>query len=414
MSQIRPFRGVRPRPDAAKEVASPPYDVLSSDEARALVKDNPNSFLRVNKPEVDFDAGADTYSDAVYLRGKENLARLISDGLMFKDDKPGLYLYRLTWQGRSQTGLVTLSSCAEYDAGLIKKHEHTRPVKVSDRADHIQTLGAQVGPVFSIYRHEDAIDALFKAATDRAPDYDYATPDDVRHEMWVVQDEAAINGLVDAFGGLEAIYIADGHHRSAAGSEVARRRAAENPDHTGEEHYNFFLNVIFSDAETRILPYNRAVKTLGGLSADDFLAKIADRFEVAEQDAPFQPERPHDYGMYLAGRWYSITCREGTYETVDPAESIDSAVLTANLLAPVLGIEDLRTDDRIDFIGGIRGLAELEKLVDQGTHEVTFSLYPASVAQLLAVADADQVMPPKSTWFEPKLRSGMVVNLLAE
>jgi len=414
MSQIRPFRGVRPRPDAASEVASPPYDVLSSDEARALVKDNPNSFLRVNKPEVDFDADADVYSDAVYARGKENLGRLISEGLMFRDDAPCLYLYRLTWRGRSQTGLVTLTSCAEYDSGLIKKHEHTRPVKVSDRAGHIQTLGAQVGPVFSIYRHEDGIDALVKAATAGDPDYDYSTPDDVRHEMWVVRDEAALSGLVDAFASLEAIYIADGHHRSAAGSEVARRRAEENPDHTGEEHYNFFLNVIFSDRETRILPYNRAVKTLGGLTAEEFLAKIGDKFEVAEKDAAFQPERPYDFGMYLAGKWYSLTCREGTVDATDPAGSIDSAVLTASLLAPVLGIEDLRTDDRIDFIGGIRGLPELEKLVDQGTHEVTFSLYPASVAQLLAVADADQVMPPKSTWFEPKLRSGMVVNLLAE
>jgi uncharacterized protein (DUF1015 family) len=412
MTVIRPFRGLRPRPDVARDVASPPYDVLSSAEARTLVAENPNSFLRVNKPEVDLPADTDTYSDEVYRRGKENLDRLVGEGLMSRDDTPCFYLYRLTWRGRSQTGLMTLTSTAEYDAGLIKKHEHTRPVKVSDRADHIQTLGAQVGPVFSIFRHDPAIEELTVAATSGQPQYDFES-DEVRHEMWVVSDAEMVEKLVAAFAGLPAIYIADGHHRSAAASEVARRLEAENPAHTGEEHYNFFLNVIFSDHETRILPYNRAVKTLVGLTPEEFLGRVEEIFTVVEKDEPFEPERPYDFGMYLGGRWYALTL-EGGAGTSDPAESIDSAVLTAKLLAPVLGIEDLRTDDRIDFIGGIRGSAELVRIVDDGPFEVTFSLYPASVAQLLAVADADQVMPPKSTWFEPKLRSGMVVNLLGD
>lgn len=261
MATVRPFRGLRPRPDLAHEIASPPYDVLNSDEARALVRDNPNSFLRVNKPEVDFGPDTDLYSDEVYLRGKENLGRLSDEGLMIRDESPCFYLYRLTWRGRSQTGLVTLTSTEEYDRGVIKKHEHTRPVKVSDRAGHIQTLGAQVGPVFSIFRDDAGIMDIFTSATAGAPAYDFTTEDGVRHEMWVVEDEDTVRGLVDGFARLPAIYIADGHHRSAAASEVARRMREANPAHTGDEYYNFFLNVIFSDRETRILPYNRAVAT---------------------------------------------------------------------------------------------------------------------------------------------------------
>ena len=413
MSTIRPFRGLRPRPAVASAVASPPYDVLSSDEARALVADNPDSFLRVNKPEVDFPPDTDTYGREIYARGKANLERLVSDGLMFRDDEPCLYLYRLTWRGRSQTGLVALTSTSEYDTNLIKKHEHTRPVKVSDRADHIQTLGAQVGPVFSIFRTEASIEAIFAATTATPAEYDYES-DDVRHEMWVISDADTIASLVAGFAALPAIYIADGHHRSAASSEVARRRREANPDHSGDEHYNFFLNVIFSDRETRILPYNRAVKGLNGLTPADFLVRIEDSFDVAPAAGPFEPDRTYCYGMYLAGTWYRLTLKEGLADTSDPAEAIDSAVLTRTLLTPVLGIADLRTADNIDFIGGIRGPEELSRIVDAGRFDVAFSLYPASVAQLLAVADADQVMPPKSTWFEPKLRSGMVVNLLSD
>jgi uncharacterized protein (DUF1015 family) len=396
----------------AGEVASPPYDVLSSDEARALVAANPNSFLRVNKPEVDFGPGQDLYTDVVYRRGKENLERLVSEGLMFRDESPCYYVYRLTWQGQSQTGLVALTSTDEYNSGLIKKHEHTRPVKVNDRANHIQFLGAQVGPVFSIYRHDPLIAEIKKSVTSGSSTYDFVSDDKVRHEMWVVSDIKTLGAFTEAVARLPALYIADGHHRSAAASEVAQRLRQENPGHTGEEPYNYFLNVIFSDNETRILPYNRAVRTMGELTLEDFLARIGESFTVTPSDQPRQPERPFDFGMYCQGRWYALTAKEGSFDRSDPAGSIDSAVLTANLLSPILGIEDLRTDTRIDFIGGIRGLEELVRLVDQGDFEISFSLFSVSVDQLLAVADAGQVMPPKSTWFEPKLRSGMVVNLL--
>ncbi|MBU8933646.1 MAG: DUF1015 family protein [candidate division Zixibacteria bacterium] len=414
MSVIRPFKGLRPRPDMAAVVASPPYDVLNSDEARALVKDNPNSFLRVNKPEVDFKPGVSMYSDEVYLRGKENLQRLADDNIMLRDQKPCFYLYRLTWKGQSQTGLVTLTSCEEYEQGTIKKHEHTRPVKVNDRADHIQKVAAQVGPVFSIFRDNPDIKAIFAGISAAPPEYDFTTEDDVRHEMWVINDSGAINVLVAAFGKLDAIYIADGHHRSAAASEVARRMKEQNPNHTGNEYYNFFLNVIFPDSELRILPYNRVVKGLNGMTADAFVARLKDAFDVTPLQEPLEPKNPYCFGTLCQGNWFRLTAKPGTFDANHPADSIDAAVLTSNLLGPVLGIEDIRTDKNIDFIGGIRGVAELEKLVNSGDFDLAFSLYPVTVTQLLAVADAGQVMPPKSTWFEPKLRSGMVVNLLDE
>lgn len=414
MSVIRPFRGLRPRPDMAAVVASPPYDVLSSDEARALVKDNPNSFLRVNKPEVDFDASVSSYSDEVYSRGKENLQRLIDESIMHRDPKPCFYLYRLTWQGASQTGLVTLTSCEEYNQGKIKKHEHIRPVKVNDRADHIEKVAAQVGPVFSIFRDDPDIKAIFDGIASAPSDYDFTSEDDVRHQMWVVDDTAAIDALVAVFGKLDAIYIADGHHRSAAASEVANRMKAQNPNHTGDEQYNFFLNVIFPDGELRILPYNRVIKGLNGMTPDELLARVGDAFDVTPVSHSWEPKKQYCFGTLCRGDWYRLTAKAGTFDADHPADSIDSAVLTANLLGPVLGIEDIRSDKNISFVGGIRGVEELEKLVNSGDYDIAFSLYPVTVAQLLAVADAGQVMPPKSTWFEPKLRSGMVVNLLDE
>ncbi|MBD3333071.1 DUF1015 family protein [candidate division GN15 bacterium] len=414
MSVIRPFAGLRPTPEMAADVAAPPYDVLSSDEARELVKQNPNSFLRVNKSEVDFPPDTDAYGEEIYQRGKENLQRLIDEKIMIRDSRPCYYLYRLTMNNRSQTGLVCLSSVAEYDKNLIKKHEHTRPKKVSDRANHIQILGAQVGPVFSIFRNSDKLSTLFRELTKKTPEYDFVGEYGVRHELWVVADEPQVEALTNAFADLPALYIADGHHRSAAASEVCRRLAEKNPNHTGDEHYNYFLNVVFPDDELHILSYNRVVTDLGGLSREDLLAKIEEKFAIARADAPVTPQRDKQVGMYINGQWYVLSIKPGTYDENDPAASIDSAVLTMNLLDPILGIKDIRTDERIDFVGGIRGTQELVKLVDSGKFAIAFSMYPVSVEQLLAVADAEQVMPPKSTWFEPKLRSGMVVNLLSE
>lgn len=414
MSIIRPFKGLRPTPEKAHIVASPPYDVLSSDEARTIVKNNPDSFLRVNKPEVDFDSNVSSYGEEVYLKGKENLQRLSDEKIMIRDEKPCLYLYRLTWQGKSQTGLVTLTSCEEYNQNKIKKHEHTRPVKVNDRADHIQKVAAQVGPVFSIFRKNEGITSLFSKIISNNPDYDFTSEDDVRHEMWVVNDTETIEKLISTFGSLDSIYIADGHHRSAAASEVARRMKEQNPNHTGDEQYNFFLNVIFPDDELRILPYNRVIKGLNNLTPDQFLTNVEKTFDVKPETNAITPNTPYHFGTLCKGKWYQLIAKESTFDTKHPANSIDSAVLTANLLDPILGIKDIRTDNNIDFIGGIRGTEELEKLVTSGKFDIAFSLYPVSVEQLLAVADANEVMPPKSTWFEPKLRSGMVVNLLDE
>ncbi len=414
MSVIRPFKGLRPHPQYAKDVAAPPYDVLSSDEARELVKSNPYSFLRVNKPEVDFPPDVSMYSDEVYQRAKENLNRLIEQSIMIRDEQPSFYLYRLTWQGKSQTGLVALTSCEEYNTGKIKKHEHTRPEKVSDRADHIQKVQAQVGPVFSIFRQDTNATALFTTITSAKPEYDFIDEGDVRHELWVVSDNQVIDNLIAVFASFDALYIADGHHRSAAAAEVARRMKGQNPNHTGQELYNYFLNVIFPDNELRILPYNRVVTDLNNMTVDEFLTKLETSFTVKKESAPVEPQHQYDFGMYVDGSWYTLTAKAGTFNSTDPADSIDSAVLTANLLQPILGIENIRTDKRIDFVGGIRGVQELMKLVDSGNYAVAFSLYPVTVAQLLAVADAGEVMPPKSTWFEPKLRSGMVVNLLDE
>lgn len=412
MSVIRPFRGLRPRPGHCKTVASPPYDVLSSDEARAMVRNNPDSFLRVNKPEVDFDAKESLYSDEVYEQGKKNLQRLIDEGIMCRDEKKCFYLYRLTWKNQSQTGLVALSSCEEYNQGKIKKHEHTRPEKVDDRANHIQKVDAQVGPVFSIFRNNQEIHALFDNITEKDPEYNFTSEDNVRHEMWIVYDAEIVNGLIVAFGNLDALYIADGHHRSAAASEVARRMKEQNPNHTGEESYNFFLNVIFPDNELRILPYNRVIKSLNGMTTEEFLNKIQNTFEVTPQSEKVEPEESYCFGAFCGGKWYSLTAKKGSFDSDHPANSLDSAVLTANLLEPILNIKDIRTDKNIDFVGGIRGVQELEKLVNSGNYDIAFSLYPVEVAQLLAVADAGEVMPPKSTWFEPKLLSGMVVNIL--
>ena len=414
MSKIQPFRGLRPVPEKAAVVASPPYDVLSSDEARELVKNNPDSFLRVNKSEVDFPPDTDLYGDEVYKRGKDNLQRLWDEGIMARDAEPALYLYRLTWQGCSQSGLVTLSSCEEYNQGKIKKHEHTRPEKVNDRATHIQTLEAQVGPVFLIFRNNEETQGIFEDIRRAKPEVDFTADDGVRHELWVIVDNETVGRLVLAFGQMDATYVADGHHRAASASEVARRLAEKNPKHNGDELYNYFLTVIFPDNELRILPYNRVVADLNGLSLEDLKTKVSEKVEIAPSDKAVEPSAPYEFGMYCDGQWFALKAKDGTYAADDPARSIDSAVLSENLLTPILGIEDIRTDKRIDFVGGIRGVGELERLVDSRKYQVAFSLHAASIDQLLAVADADQVMPPKSTWFEPKLRSGMVVNLLTE
>ncbi|MBN2227868.1 MAG: DUF1015 domain-containing protein [candidate division Zixibacteria bacterium] len=414
MAIVRPFKGLRPKPDMAKKVASPPYDVLSTEEARNIAQNNPYSFLRVNKAELEFDPGTDPYSEEVYKRGKDNLMKLYRDGVMIRDEEPSFYIYRLTMNGRPQTGLVSLASVDEYDQGTIKKHEHTRPEKVADRANHIAYLEAQVGPVFTTFKYRETVDAIFKNITAQKAETDFVADDGVRHELWVVDDSATVDAITKAFGEIPELYIADGHHRSASASEVRRRKQEQNPNHTGKELYNFFLHVCFADKELSILPYNRVIKDLGTMTTEEFLKKISDKFDVAQHQGDINPEIAHTFGLYLGRQWYALTAKPGTFDADSPTRSIDASILGDNLIAPILGIENPKTDKRIDFVGGIRGTKELVKLVDSGEYTLAFSLYPTSIRQLLNVADAGEVMPPKSTWFEPKLRSGMVVNLLTD
>ena len=379
-----------------------------------MARGNPHSFLHVNKSEIDFDDSVNQYSREVYLRGRQNLQHLIDQGVMFRDPAPCFYLYRLTWQGRSQTGLVALTSVAEYDAGKIKKHEHTRPEKVSDRADHITLLEAQVGPVFTAFRHDPTIEKLFGTIRSNSPAIDFEADDGVRHELWVISNPATVQAMVSAFARLECMYIADGHHRSQSASEVCRRFKMKNPQHTGNEIYNYFLNVLFADNELRILPYNRVVKDLNGNSPEQVFQQAGQFFNIAAANGPVEPDKAHVFGVYSAGKWYRLESKPGSFDAAHPTKSIDASILADNLLAPQFGITDPKTDKGIDFVGGIRGTAELMKLVDSGAYKMAFSMHPTSIAQLLKVADAGEVMPPKSTWFEPKLRDGMVVNLLSD
>ena len=413
MATLKPFRVLRPAPDKARAVCTLPYDVMNTEEARAMAGDNPLSFLRVTRTEIEFPADADPYSSEVYRRGGENLQRLIAQGALVREEAPVYMLYRLTMGSHSQLGLVAVAACAEYDQGVIKKHELTRPDKEDDRMRHINLLGAQTGPVFLSYKAVPAIDTLFAELTADAPFIDYTAEDGIRHTAWRVDDAATILRIETLFGAVPALYVADGHHRSAAASRVARERAAANPRHTGQEPYNYFLTVTFPDNQMQIMPYNRAVKDLNGHTPEAFLAALG---RVATVSAPGATPRPARKGVvcvYLGGKWYGITWKpEVVARAADEVARLDVSVLQDNVLAPLLNIGDPRRDTRISFVGGIRGTAELEKLVDSGRYAVAFSMFPTSMTDLMAIADADGLMPPKSTWFEPKLRDAMAVHVI--
>jgi uncharacterized protein (DUF1015 family) len=412
MAIAKPFRGLHPKPEYAKEIASPPYDVLSAQEARAIVMDNPNSFLKVNKAELEFDDNVNPFGEEVYKKGKDNLHRLVDDGLMIRDTEPCFYLYRITMNNQRQTGLVALTSVDEYDQGLIKKHEHTQPEKVQDRANHIEFLNAQVGPVLTTYRYTPEIDQILKKNTENAAIVDFVADDGIQHELWVVNNQLQIDEIKTAFSTLDYLYIADGHHRSQSASEVCHRAREKNPDNTGKESYNYYLSVIFPDSELNILPYNRVVTDMNDLTLDSLLENAAVNFTVVPQNTAINPTELHNFGLYTNGQWYLLKSVNGSFDPDDPTGSIDAAILDKNFIAPILGINNPKKDKRINFVGGIRGTQELERLVDSGEYALAFSLYPTSIQQLLDVADANRVMPTKSTWFEPKLRSGMVVNIL--
>ena len=411
MARIEPFRAWRPQAHLAAQVASPPYDVLSSDEAREMAADTPLSFLHDTTPEIDLPPGTDVYSDAVYAKGAENLRRLQAEGALLREPVPALYLYRQRMGDHVQTGLVAGASVDEYEADLIKKHEHTRRVKEDDRTRHVDALDANTGPVFLTYKARPEIDALAERLTAVPPTYDFVAPDGIQHVLWVVADASDRNALMDAFRRVPELYVADGHHRSAAATRIRAMRREANPSHTGEEPYNFFLAVVFPDKQMKILDYNRVVRDLNGLESGAFIEAVGTRFEV-EPTSDARPRQPADFGMYLGGSWYRLRARPGTFPAGDPVRSLDVSILQDNLLAPVLGIGDPRSDERVDFVGGIRGLGELERRVASGDWQVAFALHPTSIDQLFAVADAGLVMPPKSTWFEPKLRSGLIVRPL--
>lgn len=414
MIKIRPLRGLRPRADIAAQVPAPPYDVISSEEAREMAKDNPISFLHVNKPEIDLPPDTDLYSETVYAKGAENLQRFIAEGLLVQDSQPAIYLYQQSWRGRSQIGYFCLAAVEDYDANRIRKHELTRASKEKDRTTLMDRQNAQIGPVFLMYRSEPELDRYLTEATAAAPLVDFSTADEVRHTLWRIEAPERIAGIIAAFARMDHLYVADGHHRSAAASNLCKARKAANPHHTGEEPYNYFLAVIFPHDQLRILPYNRVVTDLNGLETGEFLSKVAEKFIVTPAAAAPENPKEHTMAMYLEGSWYVLAPRPGLWNPEDALDRLDVNILTNHLLIPLLGIGDLRTDHRIDFVGGIRGPEELVRLVDSGAFRVAFAMHPTSIEQLIAVADAGMIMPPKSTWFEPKLRSGMVVHLLNE
>ena len=411
MAAIYPFRALRPPVEKVREVAAVPYDVVNTDEARALAAEKPLSFLHVSRPEIDMPAGQDLYAAETYAKAAENFQQLIRDAPLEIEAEPCLYLYRLVMGAHTQVGVAASVSVDEYDEGLIRKHERTRPDKEDDRTRHVLTLRAQTGPVFLTYRADRRIDALVEGETHGAPLYDFEAEDGVRHTVWRA---ASSEQLVRCFKEVPLLYIADGHHRAASASRARAALRTENPNHTGDEEYNRFLAVIFPADQMQILPYNRVVKDLNGLSADDFLSKVGERFDVTPDANPRGPGKPGHWHMYTGGKWYGLTLKDGgaPKNDEDPTASLDVSVLQDNLLDPVLGIKDVRTDKRIDFVGGIRGTEELTRLVDEGAAAVAFALHPTSVEDLIRVSDAEGIMPPKSTWFEPKLRDGILIHTI--
>lgn len=408
MAVIRPFRALRPSPERAEAVASVPYDVVNTEEARALASGKPLSFLHVSRPEIDLPPGTDIYSDAVYRKAVENFEKLIAACPLEQEAEPSLYLYRLVMGQHQQIGVVACCSIDEYDNDTIRKHERTRRDKEDDRTRHMVMLRAQTGPVFLTYRTRPEIDEQVSDAITAAPLFDLTAEDGIRHTIWRVTNT---NGLVNSFASVPLLYIADGHHRAASASRARAELKEQSFTHTGKEDYNYFLTVIFPDSQMQILAYNRVVRDLNGLSKDEFFAAVKRQFTITENASPAPSERGN-WSMYLDARWYGLRLSPDATLPVGTVGMLDVSVLQDRLLDPILGIKDVRTDKRIDFVGGLRGTKELERLVDEGKAAVAFSLYPTTVGQLLMVSDANEIMPPKSTWFEPKLRDGLLIHTI--
>ncbi len=413
MACFKPLKAIRPTPEYAEKVAALPYDVMNSEEAKEMVKDNPYSFLHVDKAEIDLPDGTYLYSDEVYEKAKENLDKLVSDGICIDDKDAKYYIYRQIMNGRRQTGIVGAASIDNYIEGRIKRHEFTRADKEQDRINHIDVCDANTGPIFLTYRKDESLSAFISSYCDEnCPIYDFEN-DGIKQIVWMVDDEKLIKELEEKLSSVGDYYIADGHHRCASAAKVGIKRREENPAYNGQEEFNFFLAVLFADSDLEILDYNRVIKDLNGMTSEEFLNKISDKFSVEKQIScePFKPTEKHTFGLYLDECWYKLTAKNGIFDENDPVDRLDVSILQNNLISPILAITDPRTDKRIDFVGGIRGLKELEKRAKTDM-KIAFSMYPTTLDDLMSIADAGKVMPPKSTWFEPKLLSGLFIHKL--
>lgn len=413
MAKITPFKGLRPKPELASKVATLPYDVVNVEEARAY-KENPYHFYHVTRSEIDLPAGVDVHTQQVYDKAKENLDQMVADGVMFQDNEPCYYIYELVMDGRSQTGLICGSSLEDYKNGIVKKHEFTRPEKELDRINHIKTTRAQTGIVFLAYNDNDDVNTIIENwKKDHKPTYDFTAEDGIKHTLWVVDEYPKVASITRIFDEqVPATYIADGHHRAASAAKVAQEMEENGLNISGDESFNYFITCVFPESQLKILDYNRVVKDLNGMSAAEFINALKTDFDVSEpMTTAYRPAKPHEFGMYIDGKWYKLSVKPGTFSN-DPIGILDVSILQNNVLSKQLNINDPRTDKRVDFVGGIRGLGELEKRVNSGDMAAAFSCYPVSLKQLFDIADSGNVMPPKSTWFEPKLRDGLVVHLI--
>ena len=415
MAIIKPFRGIRPPKELVEQVASRPYDVLNSEEAREEAKGNEKSLYHIIKPEIDFPAGTDEHDPKVYEKAAENFGMFQEKGWLVQDEKENYYVYAQTMNGKTQYGLVVGAYVPDYMNGVIKKHELTRRDKEEDRMKHVRVNNANIEPVFFAYPDNAELDAIVKKYTSQKPEYDFIAPGDgFGHSFWIIDGEEDIAAITKAFAAMPALYIADGHHRSAAAALVGAEKAKQNPNHRGDEEYNYFMAVCFPANQLTIIDYNRVVKDLNGLTPEQFLTAVSKNFAVEEKGAEiYKPQALHNFSLYLDGKWYSLTAKPGTYDDNDPIGVLDVTISSNLILDEILGIKDLRSDKRIDFVGGIRGLGELKKRVDSGEMKVALALYPVSMKQLMDIADTGNIMPPKTTWFEPKLRSGLVIHKLS-
>lgn len=415
MAILKPFRGIRPKKELVKQIVSKPYDVLDEKEARKECEGNPLSFYHVIKPEIDFPDDHDHYAPEIYQKGISNFNVMLSNGTFFQDEKEKYYIYSQTMNGRTQYGIVGCASIDDYFNDVIKKHELTRPDKEEDRKNHVRLSKLNYEPVFFAYRQVAEIDAIVADVIKATPEYDFVTDDGIGHTFWVINDDQTNKKITELFAKVPATYVADGHHRTAAAALVGREIKAKDGQSTGKEEYNYFLAVHFPDNQLHIMDYNRVVKDLNGATVEQFLEKLKLNFEITEKGKQiFRPNHLHEFGMYLDGKWYQLISKKGTYDDADPIGVLDVTILSKQILEPFLDIKDLRTDKRIEFVGGLRGLGELEKRVDSGNMKAAFALYPVTMKQLIDIADSGQIMPPKTTWFEPKLRSGLVLHSLVD